>query len=90
METYDIENVKQPLHKLMRTYMTMGMQMMMFIRAVRTADWELHLVALEALTKYFLQGRIQTDLRDLQKSVNFFENKKKIKKNFYKNCKREK
>ncbi len=53
METYDIGNVKQPLHTVKRNYMKMVMQMMLFIRAVKTAYRELHLVALEAFTKYF-------------------------------------
>jgi hypothetical protein len=33
--------------------MNMVMEMMMFIRAVRTGDWELYLVALETFCKYF-------------------------------------
>lgn len=36
-----------------RQYMGMVLEMLMFIRAVRTANWELHLEALEIFTKYF-------------------------------------
>ena len=34
-------------------YMSMVMEMMSDIRAVRTGDWRLHLEALEGFTKYF-------------------------------------
>ena len=37
-----------------RHYMGMVLEMLMFIRAVRAANWELHLEALERFTKYFL------------------------------------
>ena len=36
----------------MRQYMRMVMEMLSFIRAVRTGDWKLHLKALELFTKY--------------------------------------
>ncbi|EDO31470.1 predicted protein [Nematostella vectensis] len=34
-------------------YMRMVMEMLLFVRAVRTGDWKLHLTSLELLTKYF-------------------------------------
>ena len=37
----------------MRQYMQMILDMLLFIRAVRTADWLLHLKALGNFTKYF-------------------------------------
>ena len=41
------------MFKVVRQYMRMVMEMMTFIRAVRTGDWALHLEALEVFTKYF-------------------------------------
>lgn len=49
----DSENAAHPLSAVMLQYMQMIMEMMLFIRAVRTGDWELHLVALEAFMKHF-------------------------------------
>ena len=41
------------MFKVMRHYMRMVMEMLAFIRAVRTGDWSLHLITLEMFTKYF-------------------------------------
>lgn len=40
-------------YSVMKQYMTMVLEMLQFVRAVRTANWELHLMALETFTKYF-------------------------------------
>ena len=53
MDVFDKEKEKSPLFKIVRQYMRMVMEMMTFIRAVRTGDWALHLEALEVFTKYF-------------------------------------
>ncbi|MES9880238.1 MAG: hypothetical protein ABW185_05080 [Sedimenticola sp.] len=53
MHAFDKAKSEQPLFCVMRHYMEMILQMLMFIRAVRTGNWELHLVALEMFTKYF-------------------------------------
>ena len=50
---FDDENRKSPLFTVMRHYMRMVLEMLLFIRSVRTGDWELHLMALETFTKYF-------------------------------------
>lgn len=42
-----------PMFKVMRQYMRMVTEMLAFIRAVRTGDWELHLKALATFTRYF-------------------------------------
>ena len=42
-----------PLGKAMLQYMQMVLEMAMYIRAVRTANWELHLEATECFLKYF-------------------------------------
>lgn len=53
MERFDKEHEKYPLFKVMRQYMRMVMEMLQFIRAVRTGDWTLHLQALQTFAKYF-------------------------------------
>lgn len=50
---FDKENANTPMFQVFRQYMTMVLEMMMFVRAVRTADWLLHLQALEKFTKYY-------------------------------------
>ena len=52
MEQFDADNEDSPLFKFTRGYMAMVMEMM-FIRAVRTGDWNLHLEALQLFVKYF-------------------------------------
>jgi len=53
MKIFDAEHTEIPLFMFVRHYMRMVLEMMSFIRAVRTGDWELHLEALELFTKYF-------------------------------------
>ena len=53
MSRFDASKCSHPLVKFTRQYMQMVMEMMVFIRAVRTGDWNLHLWALETFTKYF-------------------------------------
>ena len=53
MSTFDEANEKKPLFKVMRHYMRMVMEMLTFIKSVRTGDWDLHLIASEKFTKYF-------------------------------------
>ncbi|KXJ12360.1 hypothetical protein AC249_AIPGENE6741 [Exaiptasia diaphana] len=49
----NFDKSKKPLFICMRQYMQMILEMLLFIRAVRTANWDLHLKALETFTKYF-------------------------------------
>ena len=53
MNVFDAEQDKVPLIKVMCQYMRMVMDMMPFIRAVRSGDWTLHLEPLEEFTEYF-------------------------------------
>ena len=53
MSTFEAANASNPMFKVMRHYMRMVMEMLAFIRAVRTGDWSLHLITLEMFTKYF-------------------------------------
>lgn len=53
MEMFDARQDKIPLFKFTRQCMRMVMEMMSFIRAVRTGNWALHLEALQLFTKYF-------------------------------------
>ena len=53
MEEFDARQEKKPLFKVFRHYMRMVMEMMTFVRALRTGDWALHLEALQAFTKYY-------------------------------------
>lgn len=54
MAEFDRRHTNNPMLKVFRQYMRMILEMMMmFIRAVRTANWNLHLKALELFTKYF-------------------------------------
>ena len=53
MEQFDTDHEDSPLFKFTRGYMAMVMEMMTFIRAVRTGDWDLHLEALQLFVKYF-------------------------------------
>ena len=38
---------------IVRQYMCMVMEMLLFVRSVRSGDWQLHLTAIELFTKYF-------------------------------------
>ena len=42
MAQFDAPNGKKPLLVVMRQYMEMIMEMLMFIRSVRTGNWNLH------------------------------------------------
>ena len=53
MKEFDQSHENSPMFMVFRHYMGMVLEMLMFIRAVRTANWELHLEALEIFTKYF-------------------------------------
>ena len=53
MKTFDDSHDKIPEFQVFRQYMTMVMDMILFISAVRTGDWLLHLTALKSFTKYF-------------------------------------
>ena len=52
MSTFEAPNTSNPMFKVMRHYMRMVMEMLAFMRAVRTGDSSLHLIALEMFTKY--------------------------------------
>lgn len=53
MSTFEAANTNNPMFTVMRHYMRMVMEMLAFIRAVRTGDRSLHLITLEMFTKYF-------------------------------------
>ncbi|KAL9957037.1 hypothetical protein ACROYT_G038621, partial [Oculina patagonica] len=53
MKTFEEENSQIPEFQVFRHYMQMVMEMMQFIRAIRTGDWQLHLTSLQLFTKYF-------------------------------------
>ena len=78
MTKFDVEKDKRPLFRVMRQYMQMVLEMLLFIRSVRIGDWELHLMALETFTRYFFaHDRLNyacmipvylADMKSLQKS----------------------
>lgn len=53
LDKFEVQGCKQPLFKAAVQYMKMIVELSLFIRAVRTADWKLHLTSLESLVKYF-------------------------------------
>ena len=53
MAKFDRRHTNNPMFKVFRQYMCMVLEMMMFTRAVRTANWNLHLQSLEIFTQYF-------------------------------------
>ena len=53
MKHFDSMNERRPLFIFVRQYMKMVMEMMPFIRSVRTGDWNLHLTATKSFVKYF-------------------------------------
>ncbi len=53
MRAFDEAHARSPLFMVMRQYMRMIMQLLAFIKSVRTGDWILHLESLELFTKYF-------------------------------------
>jgi hypothetical protein len=50
---FDAQKANQPLFQVIRQYMQMVMEMLLFIGSVRTGNWEMHLSSLEVFTKYF-------------------------------------
>ena len=52
MTEFDGQNAKNPMFQVFMQYRRMVVEMM-FIRTVRTANWKLHLQALEIFTNYF-------------------------------------
>ena len=53
MKEFDESHENSTMFMVFRHYMGMVLEMLMFIRAVLTANWKLHLEALEIFTKYF-------------------------------------
>ncbi|CAH3185540.1 unnamed protein product, partial [Porites lobata] len=53
MTAFDEARDKRPIFKVIRPYMHMVTEMLTFIRAVRTGDWELHLQTLAKFSRYF-------------------------------------
>ena len=53
MEAFDAAHEKTPEFKVFHHYMRMVMEMMLFITAVRSGDWHLHLTVLKLFTKHF-------------------------------------
>lgn len=54
MEAFDEKLKSVPSAKAMLLYMEMVMDLCLFIKSVRTGNWQLHLSSLDALVKYFL------------------------------------
>lgn len=53
MEAFDGAHATNPMFRAMRHCMCMVVEIMAFIKSVRTGDWELHLTSLELFTKHF-------------------------------------
>ena len=53
MSTIEAADTSNPMFKVMRPHMRMVMEMLAFIRAVRTGDRSSNLITLEMFTKYF-------------------------------------
>ena len=53
MAAFDVSKRNQPLFCVVLQYMEMILDMLLFVKAVRTGDWNLHLLSLEKFTKYF-------------------------------------
>ena len=53
MTAFDKARDKRPIFKVIHQYMHMVTEMLTFIRAVRTVDWELHLQTLAKFSRYF-------------------------------------
>ena len=51
MAEFDRQHINNPMFKVFHQYMCMVLEMMMFIRAVRTANWNLHLQSLEKFAR---------------------------------------
>ena len=53
MAKFEKEHSKNPMFTVFRQYMTMVLEMLMFIRAIRSADWLFNLQALKIFTRYY-------------------------------------
>ena len=53
MKKFEEERSQNLEFQVFRCYMQMIMEMMLFVRAVRTGDWQLHLTSLQLFTEYF-------------------------------------
>ena len=53
MKRFDDAHNDSPIFKVIQHHMRVVIEMLLFTTAVRIADWELHLIALEMFTKYF-------------------------------------
>ena len=53
MAAFDDRHTSNPMFQVFNQYMRMVMEMMLFVRAVPTGNWSLHLRSLEMLVKYF-------------------------------------
>lgn len=53
MEAFNSSNANKPMFCVIKQYMQMVLDMMAFVRAVRTGNWESHLQALEVFAKFF-------------------------------------
>jgi hypothetical protein len=53
MSRFDERVTNNPLARAICQYMQMVLEMLMYIRAVRTGDWQLHLDTTEVFVKYF-------------------------------------
>jgi hypothetical protein len=53
MTQFDSQAGQKPLFIVMRQYMQMVMDMLQFIRSVRTGDWNLHLLSTKVFVKYY-------------------------------------
>ena len=53
MGRFDEHVTNNPLARAIRQYMQMVLEILMYIRAVWTGDWKLHLDTTEVFVKYF-------------------------------------
>lgn len=53
MKNIEEERSQNPEFQVFRCYMQMIKEMMLFVRALRTGDWQLHRTSLQLFTKYF-------------------------------------
>ena len=53
MKNFEEEKSQNPEFQVFRCYMQMIMEIMLFVRVVRTGDCQLHLASLQLFTKYF-------------------------------------
>ena len=53
MKYLDEKNGNNPMFAFTRQYMVLILEMLVFLKSVRIADWELHLASLKSFCKYF-------------------------------------